>query len=102
MSKWWGKGGKISNVFSGVKTNIAGGPSVPSNLDPANQGVGDYTKYGFNSGNVSTTGNVPSLMYSKKGSTLEGLNSSTYLAALKAAGDGETGQLKKLARLLKV
>lgn len=102
MSNWWGGGGKISNVFSNVQKSTASGPSVPSSLDPANQGVGDYTKYGFSSGYTNTTGNVPSLVYSNKGSSLDGLNSSTYLAALKAAGDGETSQLKKLARLLKV
>lgn len=102
MSNWWGEGGKIANAFSNVQKSTASGPSVPSSLDPANQGVGDYTKYGFSSGNIRTMGDVPSLLYSKKGSTLDGLNTATYLAALKAAGDGETSQLKKLAKLLKV
>jgi|TARA_R100001460_G_scaffold70877_3_gene111556 hypothetical protein len=81
---------------------LSGGPLVPANLDPANQGVGNYTQYGFQSGEegVMQRGVQP-LRYTGIGSqSLVNLNKTTYTAALNAASDQETTQLKKLYKKL--
>ena len=76
---------------------LSGGPLVPANLDPANQGVGNYTQYGFQSGERG----VQPLRYTGIGSqSLVNLNKTTYTAALNAASDQETTQLKKLYKKL--
>ena len=81
---------------------LSGGPLVPANLDPANQGVGNYTQYGFQSGEEGVMqGGIQPLRYTALGSqALVNLNKTTYSAALNAAGDQETTQLKKLYKKL--
>jgi len=81
---------------------LSGGPLVPANLDPANQGVGNYTQYGFQSGEEGVMqGNYRALTYSGIGD-LDSFNYTTYSAALREAADSDSGQLKKLAKMLKV
>lgn len=90
----------LSKAFTGIQKSGGASGGVPTSLDPSNQTVGSYTKYGFKSAEEGDTGSVNVLSYSKVGNYLDNLNASNYSAALKAAGEGDSTQLKSLFKKL--
>ena len=86
----------LQDAFSGMYN-----PDPSAGLFSIDDTPGSYKNWMYRSGNIGDSEDTRALTYSGVGS-YKGTNAATYSAALNAAKDGESTQLKKLAKMLKV